>query len=134
MIRLNGSWPSMLRREPGLERAVVQQPGQVVGLGPDLDRLVDLGVLERDRHLGGEQLDELELVLRVAVLEAEPLERQDAGRALAAAQRDAIRLPSTAPSRKWLTRGRRSARRRRAPARCGRRPRSRGPPRRATTA
>ena len=50
--------------EPVLERAVVEQAGQVVGLGADLDRPVDLGVLEGDRDLRREQLDELELVAR----------------------------------------------------------------------
>ena len=55
--------PATMALEPVLERAVVEQAGQVVGARADLDRPVDLGVLERDRDLGGEQLDELELVL-----------------------------------------------------------------------
>ena len=75
--------------EPALERPVVEEPGQVVGLGADLDGAVDLGVLEGDRDLGGEELDELELVLRVARVVAEPLEGQDAGRSVAATKRDA---------------------------------------------
>src|SRR5882672_7934229 len=50
---------------------------------------MDLGVLEGDRDLGGEQLDELELVLRVALDDAEAFEREDARRAVAAAERDA---------------------------------------------
>ena len=74
--------------EPLLERAVVEQPGQVVGPCPDLDRLEDLGVLERDRDLRREQLDELELLGRERVADAEPLDGQDADRAAAAAQRD----------------------------------------------
>ena len=74
--------------EPLLERPVVEQPGQVVGPRPDLDRLEDLGVLEGDRDLRREQLDELELLGGERVGEAEPLDRQHADRAVAAAQRD----------------------------------------------
>ena len=62
MIRLNGSPSRDAPLQPLLERAVVEQAGQVVGPGPDLDRLEDLGVLEGDRDLRREQLDELELV------------------------------------------------------------------------
>ena len=74
--------------EPLLERAVVEQTGEVVRAGPDLDRLEDLGVLERDRDLRREQLDELELLGRERVADAEPLDGQDADRAVPAAQRD----------------------------------------------
>src|SRR5207253_2260743 len=79
--------------EPVLERAVVQERGEVVGLGPDLDGAVDFGVLERDRDLRREQLDELELLLAVDSLEPEPLQRQDAGRTVAAAERNADQAP-----------------------------------------
>ena len=48
--------------EPFLERAVVEQAGQVVGPRPDLDRLEDLGVLQGDGDLRREQLDELEFL------------------------------------------------------------------------
>ena len=74
--------------EPLLERAVVEQPGQVVGPGADLDRLEDLRVLERDRHLRREELDELELLARERIADAEPLDRQHADRPAPAAQRD----------------------------------------------
>ena len=50
--------------ELALERAVVAQTGQGVLLRPDPDRAVDLGVLEGDRGLAGEQLGQLELVRR----------------------------------------------------------------------
>ena len=90
MIRLNGVAVADAPLEPLLERAVVEQAGQVVGPGPDLDRLEDLGVLERDRDLRREQLDELELLgARTVLPSAEPLDRQHADRAVAAAQRDA---------------------------------------------
>ena len=56
--------------QPLLERAVVEQAGQVVRLGADLDRLEHLGVLEGDRHLGREQLDEVEVVARERVADA----------------------------------------------------------------
>src|SRR6185436_4930518 len=72
--------------EPLLERAVVEQPGEVVGPCPDLDRLEDLGVLERDRDLRGEELDELELLGREGVAQAESLDRQHADRASPTAQ------------------------------------------------
>ena len=88
MIRLNGAPRMHAPFEPLLERPVVEQPGQVVGLGADLHRLEDLRVLEGDRHLGREQLDEFELVAGERVADAEPLDRQDAGRACPAAQRD----------------------------------------------
>ena len=88
MIRLNGSTFADAAVEPFLERAVVEQPGQVVGSGADLDGLEDLGVLERDRDLRGEQLDELELLGRERVRLAQPLDRQHADGAAAAAQRD----------------------------------------------
>ena len=74
--------------KPILERAVVEQAGQVVGLGADLDGLEDLGVLERDRDLRREQLDQLELVGRERVADAESFDRQDADRAVSPAQRD----------------------------------------------
>jgi hypothetical protein len=45
-----------------LEGAVVAQPGQRVVLGPGHDGPVRLGVAQRDRGLGREQLDQLELV------------------------------------------------------------------------
>jgi hypothetical protein len=87
MIRLNGSWPSMLRRsQPGTCRGSAARSGR--RSGPGSRPPVDLGVLEGDRDLGREQLDELELLLRVAMLEAQALERQHAGRAVPAAQRD----------------------------------------------
>ncbi len=70
-----------------LERRVVQEPGQAVGLGADLDGPVDLGVLERDRDLGREQLDQVELLRREGVADAEALHRQDADRARPTAQR-----------------------------------------------
>ena len=89
MIRLNGSWARTLRLSQSWNVPWLQECRQVVGLGPDLDGPVDLGVLEGDRDLGGEQLDELELLLAVDGLEPDPLERQDAGRAVAAAERDA---------------------------------------------
>ena len=88
MIRLNGVAVADAALEPLLERAVVEQAGQVVGPGPDLDRLEDLGVLERDRDLRREQLDELELLGREGVAAPEPLDGQHADRAVAAAQRD----------------------------------------------
>ena len=88
MIRLNGAPSRTLPLEPLLERAVVEQAGEVVGPRPDLDRLEDLGVLERDRHLRREELDQLELLGREGVAEPEPLDGQDADRAAAAAQRD----------------------------------------------
>ena len=78
MIRLNGAARVDAPFEPVLERPVVEQAGQVVGLGAELDRLEDLRVLEGDRHLGREQLDELELVARERVAGAEPLDREDA--------------------------------------------------------
>ena len=98
MIRLNGSWAVDARAASQAWNVPwFSRPGQVVRLGPDLDRAVDLGVLEGDRDLGGEQLDQLELVLRVAVLAAEPLERQDAGRRRRGRGAGrTIRLPSTA--------------------------------------
>ena len=107
MIRLNGSCARTLRSSQLLERAVVQEAGQVVGLGADLDGPVDLGVLEGDRDLRGEQLDELELLLAEALLDAEPLQRQHAGGAVAAAQRDARSgcRPCAPCRRNWLTRG-----------------------------
>ena len=100
--------------EPFLERPVIEQAGEVVGPGTDLDRLEDLGVLERDRDLRGEQLDELELLRREGIREPQPLDRQDADRAVTAAQRDddqaAVDGP---PSRAELVDARdRSARRR----------------------
>ena len=75
------------------EGAVVQQAGQDVGLGAPTDREVDLGVLERDRRLGGEQLDELELVLGEDPALADPLQRQDPDRAVAPAERHAHEAP-----------------------------------------
>ncbi len=69
-----------------LERGVVQEPGQPVGLRADLDRAVDLGVLEGDRHLRGEQLDEIEFLGRERVADPEALHRQDADRARPTAQ------------------------------------------------
>ena len=90
MIRLNGSRVAGRRARAVLERAVVQQPGQVVGLGADLDRAVDLGVLQGDRDLGREQLDELELLLREARARAPRRSRVRTPVApVAAAQRDA---------------------------------------------
>ena len=71
--------------QPLLERAVVQEAGQVVGPGADLDRVVCLRVLQCDRHLRREQLDQLELGLVEAVVDAEPLQRQHACRAVTAA-------------------------------------------------
>ena len=47
---------------------MVAQPGQRVVLGLDLDLVVGLGVAERDRRLGREELRELELVLAVVGL------------------------------------------------------------------
>ena len=70
-----------------LEGPVVEQAGQVVGLGADLDRAEDLGVLQGDRDLRREQLDELELVGGERVVRAEPLDGEDADRAVATAQR-----------------------------------------------
>ena len=46
-----------------LERALVLEAGERVGLGADLDRLVGQRVHEGDRDVTGEQLDELELLL-----------------------------------------------------------------------
>ena len=87
MIRLNGP-PSRTRLdEELLEGPVVEQAGQVVGPCPDLDGAVDLGVVEGDRDLRREQLDQLELLLVEAILPTEPLERQDARDALPTAQR-----------------------------------------------
>ena len=88
MIRLNLLPSRTARAEPLLERRVVEQAGQAVGPGADLDRLEHLGVLERDRDLRGEQLDELELVVREGVARPEPLDREHADRAAAVAQRD----------------------------------------------
>ena len=50
--------------ELALERAVVAEAGQRVEIGPDGDRGMGPGVLERDRGLGGEELRQLELVRR----------------------------------------------------------------------
>ena len=66
--------------ELALERAMVAQPGERVVLGPNGHRAVDLGILEGQRRLAGEQLDELELVLaEVGLLAAHPsdVERAD---------------------------------------------------------
>jgi hypothetical protein len=108
MIMPNGAPPGP-RAELVLERRVVEQPGQAVGLGADLDRPIDLGVLERDRDLGGEQLDQVELLGREGVAEAEALHRQDPDRARPAAQRNddeaAVHRPSsTSVPRKWFDR------------------------------
>ena len=93
--------------EPVLERAVVQEAGQVVGLGADLDRAVDLGVLEGDRDLGGEQLDELELLL--ACSDGSSPSRSSVRTPVAPSRPRSgtqIRLPSIGPaSRNWRTRG-----------------------------
>ena len=107
MIRLNGVPVADAPLEPLLERPVVEQAGQVVGPGPDLDRLEHLGVLERDRDLRREQLDELELLGGERVGEAEPLDGQDADRAVAATERDDDQAAVDRPpsERKWLTRG-----------------------------
>ena len=105
MIRLKASLAGA-PLEPLLERPVVEQAGQVVGPGPDLDRLEDLRVLEGDRDLGGEQLDELELLGGERVAEAEPLDGQDADGAVPAAQRhdDEAAVDGPPSSRNWLTR------------------------------
>ena len=66
---------------------MVEQAGQAVRARPDLDGLEDLGVLEGDRDLGGEQLDELELVERERVALAQSLDREHADGAAAIAQR-----------------------------------------------
>ena len=87
--------------------AVIEQPGQAVGLRADLDGPEDLGVLERDRDLGREQLDEVELLGREGV--AAP--RRSIVRTPIAPDRPrngtTMRLPSRFRSgpRKWLTRG-----------------------------
>ena len=59
-----------------LEGAVIEEPGQGVGLGADLDRREDLRVLQRDGHLRREQLDQVELLGRERVAHAEPLDGQ----------------------------------------------------------
>ena len=107
MIRLNGAAVAGASLEPLLERAVVEQAGQLVGPGADLDGAVDLRVLERDRDLRGEQLDELELLGRERVADAEPLDGQDAVAPPRPRSGTTIRLPSIGAdaSRKWLTRG-----------------------------
>ena len=107
MIRLNGAAGVDAPLEHVLERPVVEQAGQVVGLGADLDRPEDLGVLQGDRDLRREQLDELELVGGERVAVAEPLDRQDADRAVAAAQRDddEAAVLGRSIARNWLTRG-----------------------------
>ena len=74
MIRLNGVARADAPLQPVLERAVVEQAGQVVGLGAQLHGLEDLRVLQGDGHLRREQLDELELVAGERVADAEPLD------------------------------------------------------------
>ena len=108
MIRLNGVALASAPLEPLLERPVVEQPGQVVGPGADLDRLEHLGVLERDRDLGREQLDELELLARERV--GRRPSRSMVSTPIAPSRPRSgttMRLPSTEPpsSRNWLTRG-----------------------------
>ena len=76
---------------------MVEEAGQVVRPSPDLDRLEDLGVLQRDRHLGREQLDELELVDRERIADPEPLEGDDADRAVRRRSGVAMMLPSWPP-------------------------------------
>ena len=49
--------------EVALEGAVVPQPGERIGLGAVAQGLVRIGVVERDRRLGGEELDELEVAV-----------------------------------------------------------------------
>ena len=135
MIRLNGSWARTLRAEPVLERAVVEEAGQVVGLGADLDRPMDLRVLERDRDLRGEELDELELLLAVARARGRAARgsgRRSRRRGRAAGRRSGCRRRG--PVAELVDPRVAALVERRAPARCGRRPRSRGPPRRAATA
>ena len=107
MIRLNGPPSPDALDEELLERPVVEQPGEIVRPRADLDGPVDLGVVERDRDLRGEQLDELELLDveavargRVARVSARPLtpSRPRSG--------TTIRLPSTGPvESNWSTRG-----------------------------
>ena len=87
-----------------LERRVVEQAGQTVGLGADLDRPVDLRVLQCDGHLGREQLDQVELLGRERVPGAEALDGQHADRARPTAQRDddeaAVDRPPVVASRR----------------------------------
>ena len=87
MIRLNGAALANAPLEPLLERPVVEQAGEVVSPGADLDRLEDLRVLQGDGHLGREQLDQIELVAGERVADAEPLDGQDADGPRPAAQR-----------------------------------------------
>ncbi len=92
-------------RQPALEGPVIEQPGHLVRLGPDLDGPVDLGVLERDRDLRREELDELELVLRVERHPgpaARASGRRWPRRDRAAGRRSGCRPSVT--SRKWLIR------------------------------
>ena len=107
MIRPNGAPVADGLLQLLLERAVVEQAGEVVRPGADLDRPEHLRVLEGDRDLRGEQLDEVELLARERVADAEPLDGQDADRAVsgrAAARRSGCRPRVASSSRKWLTR------------------------------
>ena len=85
------------------QRAVVPDAGQRVGLGAQLDGAVRLGVLQRDRDVAGEELDQLELLVAEARLGAEALDAQhalDAGRALRSGA--TISAPACGPrSAKW---------------------------------
>ena len=99
MIRLNGVAVADAAVEAVLERAVVEQAGQVVGLRADLDRLEDLRVLQRDRDLGREQLDQLELLGRERVARARAA-RSSGRRSRPSRPRSGttMRLPSTGPT------------------------------------
>ena len=68
------------------------------------DGEVDLGVLEGDRGLGGEQLHQLELVVAEHAALAEPLERQHADRAVAPRRGTQTMLPWTGPVGGWRIR------------------------------
>ena len=68
------------------ERAVVEQAREHVRLCPAPDVEVDLGVLQRDRRLRREQLDELVLVVREQAAFPEPLHGEHADRTFAPAE------------------------------------------------
>ena len=136
MIRLNGAAGVDAALEHVLEGPVVEQAGQVVGLGADLDRPEDLRVLQRDRDLRREQLDQLELVRGERVVRRRAAR---SSRTPIAPSRPrsgtTIRLPSWALDRAELVDARVGPLVRRCrSARCARRPRSRCRSRRAPRA
>ena len=84
MIRLNGSRASTLRRSQAWNVPWFSRPVRSSVWARISTARWTSAFWSGDRDLGREQRDQLELVHRVAVLEAEALEREHAGRALAA--------------------------------------------------